>query len=197
MSLICHVNSHVAYLKGYINLCVEAPHNELPPCHVWCLLVQDLKGCKWELLTVCYHPAKFSRHWYCDSDKTKWLSASPSTSFLLGQYTKDIFCKTTSLKGNVTLWIGALQSKSPTCQVWWLQVLWQWRYNDFSGWRARFHMPSLKSAITVYLYSRWLESTQHIMLISLKSRHTRKIHKQLLLVCPKTVTRRRKRIRSR
>ena len=43
MSLICQVTFENTYLKGYVNLWIDAPHHELPPCYVWWTLVQ----CKW------------------------------------------------------------------------------------------------------------------------------------------------------
>ena len=41
--LIGHVTSYKHMLKGHVNLCVETPHGESPPCLVWWLLV----WCKW------------------------------------------------------------------------------------------------------------------------------------------------------
>ena len=44
MFIICQINSREQMFKGlYMNLWVEAPHEESPPCHVWCPLV----WCKW------------------------------------------------------------------------------------------------------------------------------------------------------
>ena len=54
----------------------------------------------------------------------------------------------------MTLWVGARHGKSLACQIWCLQALWKWRYEVFS-WRARFHMPLLNSAITVYFWCTW------------------------------------------
>ena len=44
MFLIGHVTSYKHMFKGHVNLCVETPHGESPPCLVWWLLV----WCKWK-----------------------------------------------------------------------------------------------------------------------------------------------------
>lgn len=38
-------------------------------------------------------------------------------------------CRTTRLKGGVTLWVGTTRGKLPSCHVWLLWALWWWVYN--------------------------------------------------------------------
>ena len=35
-------------------------------------------------------------------------------------------------KGQVILWVGAFQGKSPSYQAWWQQTLWLWRHDNIS-----------------------------------------------------------------
>ena len=67
-------------------------------------------------------------------------------------------CKNTKSKGHVTLWVEALQGKSPCCHVWWPKTLWKWRHNGFSLSRDIAAKP--RGLRVEKLYGLWVKAHQ-------------------------------------
>ena len=83
------------------------------------IVVKNLTFMSDSLPMVCNHPVKSAGYTYCERGEIIFSSCRVISQNHLAQ------C-------HVNLQIGVYQNKSPFCQVWWLQRLWQRIYNDFS-----------------------------------------------------------------
>ena len=93
-----------------------------------------------QTIKVSYHPAKFGGHRYYGSGDMILIC--------------HIFSQYHVIKGWCDL-VGSHQGRLPSCQVWWLQALWEWRY---SGFTLSHDLPRPRDQRVMWLYRQ--EATQ-------------------------------------
>ena len=85
----------------------------------------------YEPFKISHNPTKFHGHRHCFSLSCDL--ARSSNQKVIGTVAVDIIILVyhVILQDHVILHVGARKGKSPSCQVWWSQALWQWKYNNF------------------------------------------------------------------
>ena len=138
MFLICHVTSRDHIFKGLCYFMGGAFHGKSPPCHVgsyWSCASGDIR------YLICHvtsknHMVEGSCN-FMSGNFSLYVTTLPSLVAIGIMIERNVFSLSLNLARpldqiHVTVWIGTPQIKSLTCQVWWPQALWQWRYNGFS-----------------------------------------------------------------
>ena len=108
------------FLESCMNLWVKTPHGKSPPCHVWWPLSSASGNVKYSIFPETSRNLDMERSYNIMNVIT--VSRLVATGIVVVEICFSFVTwssKTTWIKVYRSIWIGAPQGNSPTCQIWW------------------------------------------------------------------------------